>query len=221
MTARVWCWPLLALIDWALLLTLPIAAPVVVLVYWLCPWSVPALAIGLYWGLVAVIPAIALFARAQPHGMPDYTWGWLWGTYDNPPQGDEGFVDERAFFGPSTTGWRGYLNRVHWMLRNPLYGYAKLSGVLWEATHAIRTYGNPNISDKYKIPGWLFAVARNMAGQVVAFELYVVAPWLIGRCLRMRLGWKITTSKVHEYGFAQLVNTLNPFDGYGEGAQVK
>ena len=37
---------------------------------------------------------IALFTREMPHGLPSYTWGGLWGTFDNPPQGDEGFVEK-------------------------------------------------------------------------------------------------------------------------------
>jgi len=88
-------WLVLALLDYALLLTVPVAAPI-----------------------------IALFTRAQPYGLAPYSWGGLWGTYDNPPQGDQGFVGKRAPFVGVTTGWRGYLNRVMWMIRNPLYGYA-------------------------------------------------------------------------------------------------
>ena len=180
-------WLVLAILDWMLLLTVPIAAPI-----------------------------IAAFTRAQPRHDEGYSWGWIWGTHDNPPQGDDGFVRKRCLFLGVTTGWKGYCNRVHWMIRNPLYGYAKLSGVPWAATHTTIVHGNPDISDKYKVPGWLFAQARNAKGKVVAFELYVIAPWSKSRNLRMRLGWKITTSKVHEYGFAQLVNTFNPLDGYGK-----
>lgn len=180
-------WLVLALIDWALLLTVPLAAPVV-----------------------------AAITRADEYHDNGYSWGWLWGTYDNPPQGDEGFVSKRALFLGATTGWKGYCNRVHWMIRNPLYGYAKLVCVKWEPTYTVSVQGNENISDKRKIPGWLFALARNDDGKVVAFEFYLVAPWGKSRDLRMRLGWKITTSKVHEYGFAQLVNSINPLDGYGK-----
>ncbi len=179
-------WLALAIGDWLLLLTVPVAAPIVAAMY-----------------------------REQPHGMPEYSWGSIWGTYDNPPQGDEGFVEKRAWYPGRTDGWRGYLNRVHWMIRNPLYGYARRAAVDWNPDFVVTVKGNPDISDKYKIPGWMFACAHNAKGEVVAFELYTVLPWSDSRDLRMRLGWKITTSKVHEYGFAQLVNTINPIDGYG------
>lgn len=75
--------------------------------------------------------------------------------------------------------------------------------------------GDPNISDKERRPGWYFAQLR-LAGKLIGFELYVVAPWSFGRCIRMRLGWKLMTDKFERYGFAQLVNTCNPFDGYGD-----
>lgn len=54
-------WLALALLDWLLLLTVPIASPI-----------------------------IAAFTRAQPRHDDGYSWGWIWGTHDNPPQGDEG-----------------------------------------------------------------------------------------------------------------------------------
>ena len=79
--------------------------------------------------VLTAIPAafiVSAFTREQPHGSPSYTWGWLWGTYDNPPQGDEGFVRKRAVFPEVTTGVKGYINRVMWMLRNPLYGLANI-----------------------------------------------------------------------------------------------
>ncbi len=149
-------WLILAALDWALLLTVPAAA--------------------------LIVPC---FTRAMPYGQRPYSWGWIWGTWDNPPQGDQGYVMTRAPFPGVVWGWRGYLNRCMWMIRNPLYGYAKRASIQYSS-------------------------------DLVAFELYVVAPWGFGRCLRMRLGWKVMTDKFQRYGFAQLVNTCNPFDGYGD-----
>ena len=180
-------WLVLSLTDWLLLLTVPVAAPIIAAIY-----------------------------RAQPYGLATYSWGWIWGTYDNPPQGDEGFVRERAPFPSYTTGWRGYLNRCMWMIRNPLYGYARKAAVDYSPSLIVTCKGREDISDKYKRPGWYFARAVDLAGRTVAFELYCVLPWGFGRCLRARLGWKIMTDKFGRYGFAQLVNTCNPFDGYGD-----
>lgn len=178
-------WLVLALIDWALLLTIPIAAPI-----------------------------IAVFTRAELYGQTPYTWGWLWGTHDNPPQGDEGFVSKRAPFLEQITGWRGYLNRIAWMIRNPLYGYARLTAIDWHDDIKLDVIGKDGISDKYGIPGWYFVRVR-LHGKLIGFEFYGVFPYSKARDLRVRLGWKVLTSKFKSTGFAQIVNSISPFDGYG------
>ena len=182
-------WFVLALVDLLLLVTVPFAAPVVAALY-----------------------------REQPHDLPSYSWGWLWGTYDNPPQGDEGFVKKRCFFPNITTGFKGYLNRIGWMIRNPVYGYARWCALNYDPAHTQVLIGKDGISDKNGIPGWYF-VRVYKAGKLVGFEFYGVFPYSFwkGHDLRLRLGWKILTKKFKEKGFAQLVNTANPFDGYNNG----
>lgn len=196
-------WLVLALLDWLLLLTVPIAAPVVAAIY-----------------------------RAQPHGLPSYSWGWLWGTYDNPPQGDEGYCRKRAPFPGLITGWQGYVNRVMWMIRNPVYGFARWTALDYSADQVQRVIGKDGISDKDGIPGWYFVRLHSLkSGKCVGFEFYSVFPWmpedkvfkllkftltLKARDLRIRLGWKILTDKFRERGFAPIVNTFNPLDGYGD-----
>lgn len=158
---------------------------------------------------------VPLFTRAQEYGKTEYTWGWLWGTYDNPPQGDQGFVAKRCLFLGVTTGFKGYVNRVMWMLRNPLYGLAKRSAIKWSDTATMTITGNPDISDKSKIPGSMFAKLCE-GNKLIGFEYYCVKPWSATRDLRVRLGWKMTTEKFKNKGFAQFVGTCNPFDGYGD-----
>lgn len=179
-------WLFLTLLDWLLLLTVPFVAPIV-----------------------------AAFYREQPYGRRPYTWGWLYGTWDNPPQGDQGFVRQRALFLGVTTGFKGYLNRVMWMLRNPLYGFAKLSSTPYDPEHKLTYVGNPDVSDKYKNAGFYFAKLHDNK-KLIAFEFYCVYPWAFGRCLRVRIGWKLMTDKFQRYGFAQLVNTCNPFSSFGD-----
>ena len=179
-------WLALTLLDWALLLTVPFAAPI-----------------------------IAAFTGPQPYGKRPYTWGGWWGTWDNPPQGDEGYVAERCPFPMQISGLRGYVNRVMWMIRNPLYGYARYAALDYSPDLIVTFKGDASISDKEKRPGWYFATARRDV-RIVGFELYAVLPWSSSRNLRMRLGWKMMTDKFKRYGFAQLVNTFNPLDGYGE-----
>ena len=195
-------WLTLALFDVLLLLTVPIAAPI-----------------------------IAAFTRYQPHGLPSYSWGWLWGTYDNPPQGDEGFVRKRAPFPGECFGWRGYVNRIMWMIRNPMYGFARLVALDYSVDQVQQLIGKDGISDKEGIPGWYFVRLHSLkSGKCVGFEFYGVFPWMkehtvhnymtgkeytfTARDLRIRLGWKILTSKFRERSFAPIVNTVNPVDGY-------
>lgn len=166
--------------------------------------------------VVVAAPIIALFTREQPYGKPEYTWGWLWGTYDNPPQGDQGYVAKRALFLNETTGVKGYVNRVWWMFRNPLYGFSRRAAVDYSADFYYYVDGNTNISDKYKIPGSYFVrVYDKKGGKLVAFEYYLVKPWSETKDLRVRLGWKVSTDKFASTGFAPLVVTANPLDGYG------
>lgn len=144
-----------------------------------------------------------------------YDWGWIYGTYDNPPQGDRGWILTRSPYPNILTGWRGYVNRVGWMRRNRLYGLKKKLSVGYEHDTEVLIKGDPNISDKYKVAGWMFAVAKT-DGDVVAFEWYSVTPWSKRRNLRIRIGWKIKGRKFVQSGdFAPMVFTINPFDGYG------
>lgn len=120
-----------------------------------------------------VIPA---FTRAQYSANRQYTWGGWFGTYDNPPQGDTGFVTKRAPFPNCTRGFRGYVNRVAWMRRNRLYGLKrKLALDFKEGTVKVLT-GEVLVSDKYRIPGTLRTECL-YAGKAYAFEYYKVLPW--------------------------------------------
>lgn len=157
---------------------------------------------------------VPLFTRYMPPDLPSYTWGGWFGTYDNPPQGDRKWLKDH----PELTGWRGYLNRVGWIRRNRLYGLKRWLAVDYTECTTRKFRGNPAISDKYKVPGWLFVTARCHNKKLRAFEWYSVTPCTKNRCLRMRLGWKIKGDKFNEVGeFGALVFTINPFDTYGNG----
>ena len=64
---------------------------------------------------------VALWTRPMPHDLLSYSWGSLWGTFDNPPQGDEGFVLDHAFFVGIEDGWGGFAPLV--TTGNPFDGY--------------------------------------------------------------------------------------------------
>jgi len=165
---------------------------------------------------------LSMFTRAGSyHNDEDviYTWGGWLGTWDNPPQGDLGYNENRAFFkGGYTTGWKGYLNRIGWLWRNPGYNFQRAigqplpEGDSWSLTWV----GNPDISDKRMKTGYYFAKLR-VNGKVEAFEFYLVKPYgPFGKCLRVRLGWKMMTDKFPRYKFATFVDTVSPFKHYGD-----
>jgi hypothetical protein len=135
---------------------------------------------------------------------------WLQ-TYDNPPEGDDRHIRTYGI---------GYYQRVLWLWRNPGYGFQKMLGVKHSRELYIRSRGKGgngyNTSDKYGLAGWYYADCRDISDRLVAFELYAVIPWpAYGKCLRVRIGWKIITDKFEALGFAPLVNTVNPFKSYG------
>lgn len=174
-------------------------------------------------GYILLLPAsypaaviMSLFTRVQTRYCDYYRWGWIFGTFDNPPQGDQGWVAKRSPFPNIVTGWRGYINRVGWLWRNKLYGYKRAVSIEHDGKLLISIKGNPDISDKHQRAGWMHASARDERGRLKAFEWYSVTPYGFGRCVRIRLGWKIKGRKFVKKGdFAPLVFTFNPVDGYG------
>ena len=160
-----------------------------------------------------VVPFLSLFTRPDWDDKEQYRWGWLYGTHDNPPQGDRAWVTKHCPFPNKFSGWKGWVNRVGWLYRNKLYNLKKSLSVRFEANTVKRYWGNPDISDKYKVPGWLFVKCEGSA----SWEWYSVTPYTQNRCIRIRLGWKIKGDKFSKVGdTAQLVFTINFFDGYGK-----
>ena len=68
---------------------------------------------------------VSIFTKADHKERDKYKWGSIFGTWDNPPQGDRGFREKRAPFPNVYTGWKGYINRLQWMRRNRLYNFKK------------------------------------------------------------------------------------------------
>ena len=119
----------------------------------------------------------------------DIDWGGWFGTYDNPPQGDRKWLKDH----PKLRAGAGYLNRVGWIRpQSFLYGLKALWLAVDYTECTTRKFrGNPAISDKYKVPGWLFVTHAATVKSLRAFEWYSVTPYTKSRCLRIRLGWKI------------------------------
>lgn len=175
-------------------------------------------------GFVLLLPlwvfgplVLSIFTRPAPDlGKDTPNWGGWLGTYDNPPQGDAPWVERRCPYPNELTGLKGYWNRVTWLYRNVGYGYKKQFGLKYDPNNIVIKSGNPNISDRDKIPGeyWVECFRDDKR---IGFEYYTVRPNEDEtECFRMRIGWKIDSSKYTEYGFAPYVFTINPWKDYGE-----
>lgn len=150
------------------------------------------------------------------------SWGRWLQTYDNPPRGDGQWLKEGWFPG-ITTGFKGYLNRVGWIIRNSMYTLAKeVLGLSLPEEAVLSWDGNENTSDKWAKPGFYRAVLT-ANHEVVGWEYYVVHPykWWPTRCMRLRLGWKMMTKKFDKDNKAQLVHSFNPWKSYGDNVNTK
>jgi hypothetical protein len=178
---------------------------------WLCLFALDLLLLPVAFLLA---PVISLFTAK---GWPRFG-SWFY-TYDNPPEGDSGYQAKRAPYIFGDTPWELYVNRVFWMWRNPLYGFQKSAGIAWDSgltIKLIKSWGEGiRISDKYQKAGGYYAELIDDFGSVIGFQVYIVAPYFFGRCLRIKAGWKIMSDKFQSLGFAPFVDTINPVDGYG------
>lgn len=141
------------------------------------------------WVLAPVLPAFAIGRDHLPR------WLAWFDTPDNALDGDLGYIMLHApFKGYGVTGWRRYINRVVWLVRNPGYGfsYEVLGATVWCPPLVVN--GNPLISDS---PNLTIGRPHGLSGHVLLrsgkfFEYYLVKQYGdSGRCFRLRLGWKM------------------------------
>jgi hypothetical protein len=172
--------------------------------------------------LFFVVSSIAMDAL----GLIVVPFAILLGGVDNRlPKWAQWFDNDREPFGDLTRGpaiaaasgakkvWLRWL----WLaVRNPAnnYGY-QVCGVPRTADTTYTLWGDIETSDQ-GVGGWKYVEARK-DGRLVAFELYIVIPHLPGRCVRIRLGWKIDDNvrlngafKVVDGTPATIVHVINP-----------
>lgn len=88
-----------------------------------------------------VTPFLSLFTRPDWSVKERYRWGWIYGTHDNPPQGDRAWVTKHCPFPNEFSGWKGWANRTGWLYRNKLYNLKKSLSVRFEANTVKRYWG--------------------------------------------------------------------------------
>lgn len=168
--------------------------------------------------LIAYIihPILPLFANKEGY-LPK--WLWWFQTPDNPLDGDESYLSKpgRAPFTGVTTGLKGYINRVAWLYRNPIYGYG------WGITafkvqpnyHIKRLAGNKPIEGSLKSNGFYLATLTNTDGSW-CWQLYITHHWNEKKCTKLNFGWKIWMADSIPEGvtFPICAYTFNPVQWY-------
>jgi len=155
--------------------------------------------------LLVVLPLTLLGILVLPVTLP---FGYVpWAMDNDTPDGRDGP------FRPGLTGWKKMLNQYDWLaLRNPIHNFKvhKL-GVRWRD---IAEY--PPVKIGFSETEWLGSTAfrgiqyrRGEGNGKRYFELYVLCPVLLGRGLRVRIGWKFGPGP--EQPIAQWVFTIHPF----------
>lgn len=154
--------------------------------------------------LVALLlaPVLPLFASEAGWLPPWLSW---FGTSDNPLDGDSGFLSEHApFLGPQT-GWRRYLNRVAWLIRNPAYGF-DFAVLGFVASQFTTWQGWGDITADDTRDGWYLHVGTNPDGSS-AWQFWLSHHWTADRFLRINLGWKLWAAP----GLCQFVIAAHPW----------
>lgn len=129
--------------------------------------------------LTGYILAPILPAFASPDGWLPWWLKWFQ-TPDNPLDGDAGFKADHAMT-PT------YLRRVLWLYRNPAYGFAwTVEAAKIPVGTLCQAWGTLKVSNTSPYtPGARFVKQGRYWG------LYVVYPSFPGKCLRLRMGWKL------------------------------
>lgn len=162
---------------------------------WLILWPLSLLFTALALSLSPVLP---LFTSADGW-LP--RWLWYFQTPDNPLDGDSGFQTEHAPFLGSQVGWRRYINRIAWLLRNPAYGadFSLFgfcpSGDRWSVT----CRGDSLVDDTHD--GWYFKTCQG------AWQFYLAHHWTATCYLRVNIGWKLWSLP----SVCQIVFAVNPW----------
>ena len=161
------------------------------MIYDVCIWAALSV-INLAMTLVGIglAPVLPLFA------VRGYLPWWLsyFGTPDNSLDGDEGYQKEHAPFKGIQTGFKRYVNRILWLLRNPIYGFGySVLGARIEHPPLVIS-GDPLVSDSKNLR---LNRQHGLSGHVTLrcgryWEFYLIHQYGNNRCLRIRMGWKLS-----------------------------
>ena len=162
-------------------------------------------------------PILPAFATKDAH-LP--RWLSWFDQPDDDLDGDNGWKTEhRLFLGHSKVdqGWRRYINRVLWLIRNPAYGWdISVLGFTVQTGFVGTQAGNQAVSDRPLCQGWSWRTVQNPGSNRRYWFLYIIWCWSGRFCLSIKLGWKIWLP-LAAGDQCQFVCSLNPFASYAEG----
>lgn len=171
------------------------------LILWIVALPVHLFMCGLCWVLSPILP---LFAIGKGR-LPKYL-SWFQ-TPDAPLDGDSGF--EKVF---PPEKWPKYLRRVFWLWRNPAYGFAWSVLSYQPKGPEYNWYGSIKLCEEVTGDGfgWYFLLLPSGV-----FQFSFRKPFLFGKQLRFRFGWKLVGLATHGNWETRkkYVFTFNPFDG--------
>lgn len=138
------------------------------------------------------------------------SWLWWFQTPGDSLNGSNGWQTRDRWFLIQDTWFKRWVNRVGWLYRNPMYGFAiSVLGAQAGFRDTLVTSGDPLTSNHKPLhKGWVrHVLLRN--GKPVYFQLYIVWPWCATRYLRLNLGWKLWSYPTLEK--MQFTFSPNPF----------
>ncbi len=146
---------------------------------------------------VIVTPILPFFATKE-NKLPN--WLKYFDTPDENLDGDHGFRTEHAIFkGDNLTKFQRYVNRCHWLWRNPAYGWDWIVlAYKPEPEDVLTIKGTRGLGGHLTEDGWYFA------RKGYAWQLYITHHWNETHCTKLNFGWKLWTSSVkgHQFVFS-------------------
>lgn len=157
-------------------------------------------------------PIVVLFAD-ENGWLPE--WLSWWQTPDNSLDGDEPWRSGRRPFAKNT-GWRRYVNRIAWLYRNSMYGYAnsvvgveKSPGCILRKNFDWPDSGKPSGYDDAGGPALRWTLYKG--GRKSAFQVFWVKRWGRRRCIRVNIGWKLWDWDNPIWSSCNCVLSINPW----------
>lgn len=158
-------------------------------------------------------PVAVFFADSAGWLPPWLSW---YQTPDNSLDGDAPWREGRRPFA-NNTGWRRYVNRVAWLYRNSMYGYANSIVGFSKSNpgNLFMNFPNPSGSgkpDDYDQNGGSPLRWRIIhKGKMKAFQFYWIRRWGERRCIRVNIGWKLWDWCNPKWISCNCVLSINPW----------